>query len=231
MSIMSMFGVTWLERCFQRCLEDDDLQRHYGPVCEGLAQLIMGSYENKTKQAALFSLLGPTFVCQHLSCDDSPKLLPTSEAAGSQIKQELESLATQALTKFLPGGLARDELSEKMKRKVSECLQWAIYRDQEDSNNSLTLGQEDEWDEIETLLGKSLAAIIQYDEEKQFNQNLRKLAQDTFRANYLVLPQQLRRELWSEQLEKHYSKVLDRPNFNTGFEKSFSQKIKLGRLW
>ena len=136
-----------------------------------------------------------------------------------------------AATKFFPVGSARDELSEKMKRKVSESLQWAIYRDQEDSTNSLTLDQDDDWDEIETVLGKSLAAIIEFDEEKQFSQKLMELARDTFRDNYLILPQHLRRQLWSDQLEKQASKVLVRPDFNTVLERSFPEKIKLGKLW
>ena len=229
-----MFQVGWLEKCFQRCLEDDDLQRSFAPVSDGLADLIVGTYESRTKQAALFSLLGPAFVRKHFTEDDrqlASHFLPSTEAAQSQIKQDLEKLSTVAATKFFPLGTARDELSEKMKRKVLESLQWAMYRDQQDSTTSLTLEQDDDWDEIETVLGKSLAAIIEFDEEKQFNQNLMELARDTFRANYLVLPQHLRRQLWSDQLGKLASKVLDRPDFNTGLEGSFPEKMKLGKLW
>ena len=230
-----LFSVAWLEQCFQRCLEDDDLQRSFAPVSDGLAQLLVGTYESRTKQAALFSLLGPAFVRKHFSQDDRLHLgshfPPSTEAAKSQIKQDLENLSTVAATKFFPVGSARDELSEKMKRKVSESLQWAIYRDQEDSTNSLTLDQDDDWDEIETVLGKSLAAIIEFDEEKQFSQKLMELARVTFRDNYLVLPQHLRRQLWSDQLEKQASKVLVRPDFNTVLERSFPEKIKLGKLW
>ena len=234
-----MFRVAWLNQCFQRCLEDDDLQRNFGLVSDGLAELIVGGYDSRTKQAALFSLLGPAFVLKHFSKDDTQKLdhsdnFPhtTTEAAQSQIKQDLENLSALAATRFFPVGPARDELREKMRRKVSESLQWAIYRDQEDStaSTSLTLGQEEDWDEIETVLGKSLAAIIEIDEEKLFNQNLMELARETFRANFLVLPQHLRRQLWSDQLRKHSSKVLDPPDFSSGLEQSFPEKIKLGKL-
>ena len=237
-----MFRVAWLDQCFQRCLEDDDLQRHFGLVSDGLAELIVGSYESRTKQAALFSLLGPAFVWKHFTTDerqlkvnDLPHSQSTTEAAESQIKQDLENLSALAASRVFPAGPAREELSEKMRRKVSESLQWAMYREQEDSTSptstSLTLGQEDDWgDEIETVLGKSLAAIIEFDEDKRFNQNLMELTLETFRANFLVLPQHLRGQLWSEQLKKHSSKVLDPPNFNTGLEQSFPEKIKLGKL-
>ena len=66
-----MFRVAWLEQCFQRCLEDDDLQRHFGPVSDGLAELIVGTYESRTKQAALLSLLGPAFVRKYFSQDNN----------------------------------------------------------------------------------------------------------------------------------------------------------------
>ena len=229
----NMFGVGWLDGCFQRCLEDEDLQASLAPVSDGLAELIVGTYSSRTKQAALFSLVGPTFVRKHFSAEDPLKLPPSTEAAQSQIKPDLEALAEVAATKFFPASPARDQLREKLARKVSESLQWAMYRDQEDSVSTtrLTLAREDDGgDEIETVLGKSLAAIIEFDEEKQYNQNLMELAQETFRANYLVLPQDLRRALWSDQLDKQSSVVLDRPDFNTGSDQLLPEQIKLGRL-
>ena len=119
----NMFGVGWLDGCFQRCLEDEDLQASLAPVSDGLAELIVGTYSSRTKQAALFSLVGPTFVRKHFSAEDPLKLPPSTEAAQSQIKPDLEALAEVAGLALV----ARD-MAAPSSPAVAAALCWFLRR-------------------------------------------------------------------------------------------------------
>ena len=235
------FEVGWLDRCFQRCLEEESLQHSFSLVSEGLGRLAQGSYDSKTKQTALFSLLGPAFVFKHFGRDFRRErdrtgfedFAQNTPAAVMQIKTDLDNLSKVAMEKYFPSGDAQRELSERIEAKVRESLHWAIsseYRGglSQGSVTSLTLGEEEDDDEIESLIGKSIGAMIEYDAEKQFNLNLMNVAKKTFRDNYLALPQPLRRKLWLSELRQKPNKHESRSDHKVYTESLFSKNAKLG---
>lgn len=234
----SLFDIPWLDRCFQRCFELEDLEYNFSLVSDGLACLSQGSYDSQAKQAALMSLLGPAFVYKHFGKNvTGPRgeLAQNIQAGSRQIEKDLEELARVAMERHFPVA-RREEASQKVREKVVESLHGAIssrYRESEsdtDSVKSLTLGQEEEYDEISTLIGKSIEALIEYEEKNHYHLNLRKLAKEVFRENFLAVPQDLRRQFWGEELRKHSSRPLRKPENMRSHEGLISKNVKLGEM-
>ena len=184
------------------------------------------------------SLLGPAFVSKHFGKNVTGRKgeWAQNQAGNRQIERDLEELARVAMEKHFPVGEKREEASQKVRERVVESLHGAIssrYRESEsdaDSVKSLTLGQEEEDDEISTLFGKSIEALIEYEEKNHYNLNLRKLAMEVFRENFLAVPQNLRRQFWGEELRKHSSRPLSKPGNMRSHEGLISKNVKLGKM-
>ena len=233
---MDNLGVPWLDLCVLGCMEDEHLQHHFGLVSDGLGSLVGGSYGSKNKRA-LLTLLGPSFVWKHFSSEDRIKITQSEDSSqgwppvSSKIKRDLEDLSNIALGKHFPPE-ARNELRGRIKGKILESLQWEIssrYREgdsDQGSSKSLTLCEEEDYDEILAVLGKSIESLIDFDEENQLNLNLMIRAKDVFRNNHLAIPPELRRHLWFHELENKSSKIPNKPDCD---ENLFSENVKLGK--
>ena len=64
-------GVDWLDRCFSKALDHEEIQRNFSLVSDSLGPLVVGNYDTNLKQSVILSLLGPAFVCKHFRNDEA----------------------------------------------------------------------------------------------------------------------------------------------------------------
>ena len=119
-------GVDWLDRCFSKALDHEELQRNFSLVSDSLGPLVVGNYDTKLKQSVILALLGPAFVCKHFRNDeavikhlrslekagDIESLTKNEQFSGTLIKVQcnLENMALLAMKKSFPLGREKDEV-------------------------------------------------------------------------------------------------------------------------
>ena len=123
-------GVGWLDRCFCKALDDEELQVQFSSVSDSLGPLVRGNYDSHLKQSAVLSLLGPAFVCKHFKQDqdairiiksqnfDNPHQTERFSSLLNRLQFDLENLALIAMERSFPAGRERVEVEERV---IGKC--------------------------------------------------------------------------------------------------------------
>ena len=219
-------------------------------MSDSLGCLVIGQYDSKMKQYALLSLLGPAFVGKHfvgenkvdirglenLRQEDVYKDSKKYEATFSKIKTDLDNLSMVAWKKVL----SSDELT-RLQHIIKESIQNTI--DQQISithfgthnirciaNPSIRSFLSDNGDQqdAETIIGDSLAAIIEIDEEETHNLGILEKTKESFKDKRIMIPEDLRIPIWeSEYMDKECKR--QNQNEDTIFQ-NFLQNLQQGRI-
>ena len=224
-SFGTKFGIIWFDKWFCKCLEDDSLGDCFQIVSDSLGCLVIGQYDSKMKQYALLSLLGPAFVGKHfvgenkvdirglenLRQEDVYKDSKKYEATFSKIKTDLDNLSMVAWKKVL----SSDELT-RLQQRIKESIQNAIAQQisfTHFGNHNIRcianpsirsfLSDNGDQQDAETIIGDSLAAIIEIDEEETHNLGILEKTKESFKDNAIMIPEDLRIPIWeSEYMDK-----------------------------
>ena len=211
-------GVDWLDRCFSKALDQEEVQRNFSLVSDSLGPLVVGNYDTNLKQSVILSLLGPAFVCKHFRNDEAvikhirslekaqeiDTLTKNEKFSATLIKVQcnLENMALLAMKKSFPPGREKDEVKETVRRLVSDSLLAAA------SHTNISPDGPD-FESLESVLSNSIAAIIKFDRKERFNLDLMKKVKEKFARKSIGIPAGLRKTVWDSYLNTKTDKIYE----------------------